>query len=406
LNFNTKFILPKGAKPELLQRFLNNNAVVNPDLKRLFPEPSDVIMFRGKTPLKKFVIKDKLNPKCEGYRCVILGASGSGKSNLVCSAMYELRELIPVWIVINASEAASQKYTPFLPSPTCVWEPEQIGKQRPTQQIIDCLTRMKSRAIKKAREWRIPETNPVKYKHSIAQAIIADDISEDRKIFNDPIWGWVAKVSRNYFVLIWLILQNDTDFPLHLRKNISHLFIFQQDSPRDIKKLFTNYFGIFGNGKEGEALFREAYRLCTTPSKIDEEDPRFRCMVYDFGCKSSKIEDRVSWIECAGSWKLPDFKVGSKAFKKIVEDSFDPDWLPRWEKTKEEMEREQNLTKAEKRKLELQRQKQRGEFREDTDPSNFYIDGEPEIFFDSSQFTDADMDVQTPFPDQEDNNNF
>jgi hypothetical protein len=89
---------------------------IDPDIKRLFPEPSDVILLKGKTPIPTWDPKS-LNPIFQGFRAMILGTSGTGKSNLMCNIMKELADLIDIWCVVNSSESASLKYTPFMPSP-------------------------------------------------------------------------------------------------------------------------------------------------------------------------------------------------------------------------------------------------------------------------------------------------
>lgn len=299
---------------------------VSPDTKRLFAEPSDLIMLNGKIPIPRFDLTS-LNPQMEGYRAMILGASGTGKSNLLCTAMYELQHLIDVWTVINSSESASKKYSPFLPTEASVWEPEDNDFETAAQQINKCLKAVRARSQKIARKWAIPDTQPIRYKHPISQVLVGDDIASDKRVFNDPVWSWMLKVSRNYLVLLFLIIQNAKDIAPDRRKQFSHIFSSKCSNLKDMQDLYQQFFSVFGSGKEGYKDFENAFNLCTTPTVTgDPDNPRFRFIVCINQSPSNKIEDKIAWIECGGSWRLPPFTVGAPWWQKQVKKHFDPNW--------------------------------------------------------------------------------
>jgi hypothetical protein len=193
---------------------------------------------------------------------------------------------------------------------------------------------VRENAVKLARKYAIPNTNPIKYRKNIAQAFIGDDIG-DRKMFNHGIWNWHFKVSRNYMELLMLILQNAKDIAPDRRKNFSHIIAAKmqnEDDQEDLRKQF--FASIFGSSKPAIEEFNQVFRMCTTPSpdptKTDDcpegKDPRFRFIVLNNQCTSNKIEDKLSWIEVHGSWLLKPFTVGSKKWGDLVKKHYDKNW--------------------------------------------------------------------------------
>ena len=237
----------------------------------------DKLTKSDKKQIKRYVRKElrikKFNLKCintnrEGKRILIVGRSGSGKS---CAAIEIMRVLkdIPAWMIVSKSEAGNKNYSPFAN--------EVIIHEEFNEEI---LYKLKNRQIKLCEDWLIPRTSPKEYYSDPSAVLVLDDISDDAKTFRTPISTWFFQISRNFRVIMVLLIQYIKTIPPPLRINISHVFLYSQNSNEEIKKLYREFGGSFKNVHE----FTKVLNKCTQ---------NYGCMVIDCMAPSTKVEDSV-----------------------------------------------------------------------------------------------------------------
>jgi len=123
----------------------------------------------------------------------------------------------------------------------------------------DLLYRLKNRQIQLCDAWLIEGSNPKEYLSDPSVALILDDISDDAATFKQPICTWFFQVSRNFRTIMILLIQYLKTIPPALRINISHVFLYSQNSNAEIVKLFKEFGGAFKNVKE----FTKVLNRCT-----------------------------------------------------------------------------------------------------------------------------------------------
>lgn len=299
---------------------------INVDAKLLKVLPADNLLrisdsqFIYRWDMKKFV------PEKDGKRVCVLGGSGSGKSRFVVEAMRECAN-VPVWQVLNPSEPANPMYGPHLPCDGCV-----VDDQEPEKLLLP-LYKLKVRQFKRCKEWRIPKSDPAQWKRDPSIGLIMDDISEDPSIYKDPIFRWLYANSRQFKVLSFHLIQHYAYLLNNYRRSVSHMVVFRQNSPKNIKTIYNDFFGMFETVEE----FSRALEMATE---------NFGCLVVDMLNPSSKIEDRVFWYRA--QYKQPDFIVGAEWWHKSVTKAYNENWYK--EQNFEEMVEDMLPAKLKKQK--------------------------------------------------------
>jgi hypothetical protein len=232
--------------------------------------------------------------------------SGSGKSRLMLEIMRENRDL-STWCIVNPSEKTNKMYQRYVP-PGVVHDSPDVDK------ILEVAYKFKKRQIKTCDAWTIPDSQPPSYYHDPRGAFILDDCQEDKKLYNDKIFGWLYCNSRNahahFFILVQYLYQLNKEH----RKNLSHLFIFRVSSEDDYKTLYKEFGGAFSDCG-GFNLFKKVFAKAT-------EDRR--CLVLDLLSTSARFQDRVFWYKA--EFHQPSFTVGADWFITKCNEQYDKNW--------------------------------------------------------------------------------
>ncbi len=310
----------------------NNNKkfqVIDPDVKRLVPEASDkIVLGDGKVPIYRWDVK-KWNPIFEGYKILILGGSGTGKSILLRYIMRELKDLIPVWTMVHGNEEQTGMYGKYFRNPGCVWCPKDDPDKGISfaESVNQVCRRVEYRQKQKVAKWLIPGSDPPKYKHNPAHFLGLDDISQDPKVYLDNVWGWIAKDSRQTLLTLVLILQSLVDLHKSRRRNFSHICSYWLPNESDRETLHKSYFSQFGTGTKGFKEFEKAFKICTTSSSPENgPNKKFRCIVANTQNPTGKIEEDIGWIEIDHPSKWGKFEVGADWWKDATEKWYNDQW--------------------------------------------------------------------------------
>jgi hypothetical protein len=295
--------------------------MVDPDVKKLAVATPDLLRVTNTLYLRKFDIQTLSHR--DGKRIGIVGMSGSGKSRLMLEIMRFINWHVPVWMVFNASESGNHMYGPHVEE-ICIHE----------KMDLSILEKFKKRQIDRCNKWRVPDSDPPEYIKNPTAGLILDDMMEDTKIFNHPIFGWIFLNSRNFKTFFVLLVQYFMLLPPKYRRNLSHLFLFRQNSVKEIKKIWSEFFGVF----EKEVEFRRALEVCTADNGS---------IVLDILNPSVKISDRVFWYK--HTFKQPPFRAGDPIFNAQLREMYDPNWAERWAVVQAQ-EEEEALREAEEKK--------------------------------------------------------
>lgn len=303
---------------------------VDPDVKRLgVAVPDNMLRVGNKQYIYRFDPK-VLNTKVDGKRIGIIGASGSGKTRLLLQILRQIHKEIPAWMIINPSEAGNHAYGPVVENEAIIHDNEDV------KEILEDLRAFKERQVKCCKRWSIPGTDPIQYDPDPSAGLIVDDMAEDPKVFNDPIFGWLYRNSRNFKVWFAILVQYIYLINKNYRRQLSHIFLFAMSSNTDIKDAYKEFGSFFT--KEGD--FKQALLYATQNRGT---------LVIDVLKQTTKIEEKAFWYR--HEKKQPPFKIGSDWFNKHVKKKYDPNWeKKRDEEKRKRIEELEEITAAKQSK--------------------------------------------------------
>src|SRR5207244_1045243 len=122
---------------------------------------------------------------------------------------------IPAWMILNPSEAGNHNYGPYVTNEGIIHDNDN------PKELLPSLYNFKKRQIKKCKDWSISGTDPVEYNYDPSAGLVLDDIAEDPRLFNDPIFGWLYKNSRNFKSWVVFLVQYLVNLPKQYRKQLS-----------------------------------------------------------------------------------------------------------------------------------------------------------------------------------------
>jgi len=254
--------------------------LVDPDVHRVAVTLADNLLRVG---TKQYIYKFDpmvLNTERDGKRIGVCGSSGSGKSRLIKEISRFHAKTIPAWMIVNPSEPGNHMYNANVVNESIIHDNDN------PKELVKDIYGFKKRQIKRCKDWSIPGTDPIQYTQDPSGGLILDDLSEDPTIFNDPIFGWLWCLSRNFKSWIAILVQHWYLFPKKYRRQFSHVFIFSLSSVKDIKDSYLEVGGVFENFND----YKRAFNLAT-----QEKNGIKGTLVIDVMKSSSKVEDKIFW---------------------------------------------------------------------------------------------------------------
>ncbi len=163
-------------------------------------------------------------------KIVVIGKSGSGKTMLIKSLLYNKHRLIPAALVFNGTENVVDKedrYGNFIP-PIFVHNKLDSG-------VVDNFIKRQTIAKEQlVNPWSV---------------MIIDDCTDDPKIFKTQVFHKIAKYGRHWKMMFILALQYGMDIPRAVRSQMDGTFILRETNLAVRKTLFDNFAGIFPDFK-------------------------------------------------------------------------------------------------------------------------------------------------------------
>lgn len=234
-----------------------------------------------KLSLKKFKIKSIL----PNATVLLIGRRRSGKSFLTRDIFYHHRD-IPSGLIFSGTEEANPFYGDFIPD--CFihskYDPELIET-------------VKNKQSKKTREARnTPEgkpTNGCLPKNRFF--LVLDDMLQDANEWKrDSTIKSIFYNGRHYNFFFILAMQYPYGITPDLRSNIDYVFVFNEPSVKNRKKIYEDYGGMIPSFDH----------FCNI---LDDCTQNFECLVLKLSGSSPNLRDQVFWYKA-----LPhdEFRVG------------------------------------------------------------------------------------------------
>lgn len=230
------------------------------------------------TPLtiKKF----DLNNMVKNPSILIIGKRGAGKSFLIRDIMYHFRNTIPGGMVVAPSERMNPFYKDFFPDHHIHHDTNEIGK------LLVRQTMMMERAKEN------------KQKVNTSAILVMDEcLSRKNQLRDDENIMEVLMNGRHYNLTYIATQQIPMGLAPEIRLNFDYVFIFNDDSCINRRKLWNHYGSFFPSIK----TFENAFMKCTK---------NYNAMVIN-NQGSANISDKIFFYKA----KPHTFLFGSSAFR-------------------------------------------------------------------------------------------
>jgi energy-coupling factor transporter ATP-binding protein EcfA2 len=176
--------------------------------------------------------KDPSNRETGGAIYLIIGPSGSGKSEIIKSILWAKKSIIPVVVAISETEDVNKCYSKIIPDLFV------FNKNDP--EIIEKIIARQKVACEHLK-------NPM-------LALVLDDCMNKTSNMNEDIHTALFKTSRHYQMMTLISCQSTFDLKPSNREQAAGFFILRSDNSANRKKIYNNYASIIPNEQLFNAL--------------------------------------------------------------------------------------------------------------------------------------------------------
>ena len=233
-----------------------------------------------KLSLKKFKVKSMVH----NATVLLIGRRRSGKSYLVRDIFYHHKD-IPLGLVFSGTEEANPFFGQFIPDSFIHSEYD------PT--LVENLMTKQSQKVKKARINGHAKTDGL---HPGNRSfIVLDDMLHDAAAWKkEKTIQSIFFNGRHYNFFFILTMQYALGIPPPLRSNIDYVFVFNEPSIKNRKKIYEDYCSMIPTFDH----FCNILDSCTT---------NHECLVVKTSGSSNDLRDQIFWYKAA---IYDDFRVG------------------------------------------------------------------------------------------------
>lgn len=233
--------------------------------------------------------KDMYNISVSSSKALLIGRSGSGKSTIIKSLLYEKSDVVPVGMVMSGTEDTNGFYGEFMPSTF-------VFNKLDNDMVKQLIARQKIAKKHLKVPWAV---------------LLLDDCMDDTKIFNTPLYTGLMKHSRHWGLWTIIASQYAMDLKPSLRSNIDGVFILREPSLRNRKIIYDNYASII-----------PAFDLFS--SILDQITEDYTALYIHNRAMSNDWKDCVFWYKAK---QVPqNWKFGSKDYWKFHKQRYDEDY--------------------------------------------------------------------------------
>lgn len=290
-----------------------------------------------KLHLKKFKIKSIL----PDATILCLGKRRSGKSWLVRDIFYNHRH-IPSGIVFSGTEEASPFFGDFIPD--CFIHSEY------DPELVD---RIMTRQKRKIRETKMSGKSDTGKLPSNNMFIVLDDMLHDAQTWKkDRTIKSIFFNGRHFNFLFILTMQYAQGIPPELRSNIDYVFIFNEPSVANRKRIYDAYAGMIPSFDH----FCNILDACTQ---------NHECLVIKTSGNSPDLKDQVFWYKAEAH---SNFRVGHSKFWNYHLSNYNHNYEEDEDNDKEEVDKlKRKFAKTRKLKILVSREGEMIGYERDTD---------------------------------------
>jgi hypothetical protein len=265
----------------------------------------------------------------------------SGKSFLVRDMFYHHRH-IPSGIVFSGTEEASPFFSDFVPD--CF-----IHSEYDPELIQDLLNRQK----RKIREAKLTGKSESGKMLSNNVFVVLDDMLHDAQSWKkDKTIKNIFFNGRHFNLLFILTMQYAQAIPPELRSNIDYVFIFNESSVANRKKIYEAYAGMIPSFEH----FCNILDACTQ---------NHECLVIKTSGNSADLRDQVFWYKAKAH---SNFKAGHRAFWNYHQSHYNEQYEDEAEQDQEELDKlKKKFAKTRKLKVIVSRQGDVVGYKQDSD---------------------------------------
>lgn len=232
-----------------------------------------------KLSLKKFKIKSIL----PDATILCLGRRRSGKSWLVRDIFYHNKH-IPSGVVFSGTEEASPFFSDFIPD--CFIHSEY------DPELIECIMNKQKKKIRDAKLSGRSSTGKLPSNNTF---IVLDDMLHDAQNWKkEKTIKNIFFNGRHYNFMFILTMQYPLGITPELRSNIDYIFIFNEPSVKNRKKIYDDYAGMIPTFDH----FCNILDACTQ---------NHECLVIKTSGNSTDLRDQIFWYKAE---EHHDFRVG------------------------------------------------------------------------------------------------
>lgn len=231
-----------------------------------------------------------MNKDHYGSKIVVIGAPGTGKSNIIASIIHAKRHIFPAGIFISGTEEEKPFYSKFVPN--------VFIHHAYDEELIERFIQRQKYAIKYLKNpWCV---------------CLLDDVTEDSTIFNSKTQQAMYKNGRHWKMLYILALQYALDMNHKIRPLIDGVFILRDPNIKTRRKIWENYAGIIPDFKV----------FCELMDGLTEDHTS---LFIRNRSDSNKIEDCVFYYKAPHPPVPQNFRFGSSDYIQFHNDRYDPE---------------------------------------------------------------------------------
>jgi hypothetical protein len=222
--------------------------------------------------LRKFKIKSM----APDSSVLLIGKRKSGKSILVKDIMYN-HSTIPCGLVFSGTEDANPFFGEFIP--------DSFIYSKYDPQLVKTLITSQSKKVKTARKNGYADTNGKNDKNR--SFLILDDMLADADSWKkEQTIKELFFNGRHFNIFFILTMQYVLGIPPAMRSNIDYIFIFNEPSIKNRKKIYDDYAGMIPSFDH----FCNILDSCTQDNE---------CLVIKLSGKSNNLQDQVFWYKAS-----------------------------------------------------------------------------------------------------------
>jgi hypothetical protein len=233
-----------------------------------------------KLSLKKFKVKSMEH----NATVLLLGRRRSGKSYLVRDIFYHHKE-IPMGLIFSGTEEANPFFGEFIP--------DSFIHSEYNSNLVETMLTKQSQKVKKSRINGHADTDGLTPNNRAF--IVLDDMLHDATAWKkEKTIQSIFFNGRHYNLFFILTMQYPLGIPPALRSNIDYVFVFNEPSIKNRKKIYDDYGGCISSFDS----FCNILDSCTA---------NHECLVIKTSGNSIDIRDQIFWYK-AGIYDK--FRVG------------------------------------------------------------------------------------------------